>query len=239
LGGVTAATLFGELAWAYLQPAPDLDEYDASCRRGSPGNPPLRLVAVGDSSTTGTGLQGPEEIWLVQVAERLADRYAVDVRSHAIGGATARTVIEDQLDAAVADEPDVAFVSVGANDALRAVPVRAFEERLDHIVARLAATGADVVLSGVGDLGTIPRLLPPWDRVISRHGLRYDHAHARVAARRGVHKTDMWGAVEEIFRTRPDVFAADRFHPTVVGHRAWADAVVQVVEPLLEARGAG
>lgn len=239
LGRVTAAALVGELAWAYLQPAPDLDEYDASCRRGSPTNPPLRLVAVGDSSTTGPGLQGPEEIWLVQVADRLADRYAVEVRSHAVGGATARRVIDEQLDAAIADRPDIAFVSVGANDALRAVPVRAFEERLDHIVARLAATGADVIVSGVGDLGTIPRLLPPWDRILGHHGRRYDRAHARVAARRGAHKTNMWGDVEAVFRSRSDVFAADRFHPSVVGHRAWADAVVAVVEPILETRGAG
>lgn len=229
----SAAVLLAELAGAYLWPAPEQEEFDASGTYGDPALPTLTLGAIGDSTTTGPGLRGPEEIWLVQLAQRLTDRFCVRVDSFAEGGATAHAVQRDQLPRLVDLAPDLAFVVVGANDALRGVPVRLFERRLDHIASAIAATGSTLVLSGVGDLGTIPRLLPPSDRLMAAHGRRYDRAHDRVAERHDAIKVDMWTGVSEVFRSDPDAFSPDRFHPTAIGHAAWADAAHRAVAHVL------
>lgn len=226
---VSAAVVVAELAGAYLWPAPGQIEFDASGVYGDPALPPLTVGAVGDSTTTGPGLQGPEEIWLAQFARRLGDRFCVRVHSFAEGGATAQSVERDQLPHLVDLAPDLAFVVVGANDALRGVPVRTFERRLDRIASAVVGAGSTLVLSGVGNLGTIPRLLPPSDRLMAAHGRRYDRAHERVAKRHGGIKVDMWTDVAEVFRSHPDAFSRDLFHPTAVGHAAWADAAHRAV----------
>ncbi len=225
----SAAVVLAELAGAYLWPAPEQPEFDASGVYGDPTLPTLIVGAVGDSTTTGPGLRGPEEIWLAQFARRLTERFCVRVHSFAEGGSTARHVERDQLPHLVDLAPDLAFVVVGANDALRGVPVRRFERRLDRIAAAVVDGGSTLVLSGVGNLGTIPRLLPPSDRLMAAHGRRYDRAHERVAERHGGIKVDMWTDVTEVFRSHPSAFSPDRFHPTAVGHAAWADAAHRAV----------
>jgi acyl-CoA thioesterase-1 len=231
---LSAAVLAAELAGAYLWPAPEQEEFDASGSYGDPALPTLTLGAIGDSTTTGPGLRGPEEIWLVQFAQRLTERFCVRIHSYASGGATAHAVERYQLPRLVELAPDLAFVVVGANDALRGVPVRLFERRLDRIASAVAGSGSTLVLSGVGDLGSIPRLLPPSDRLMAAHGRRYDRAHDRVAERHGAIKVDMWTGVSEVFRSDPDAFSPDRFHPTAVGHAAWADATYRAVAHLVD-----
>ena len=97
----------------------------------------------------------------------LAERFYVNAVSVAVGGSKARDVLESQVDEALEHEPDIAYVVVGSNDALRGTPVARFEEEFDSVVAKLHADVPSVGLSGIGDLGTIPRL-PHLARGIAR-----------------------------------------------------------------------
>ena len=73
--GVTVVGL--ELAYAVLRPSPVQEEFDPSGEFGSPENPQLRVAVLGDSSVTGPGVAGPEEIWVSLVADRLAETHRV------------------------------------------------------------------------------------------------------------------------------------------------------------------
>ena len=230
---VWGVALVGEALYAVLYPVPTVQEYDASTVVGDPDLPPLSICAVGDSTMTGAGLDTADDIWICQLASRLSDRFRVTITSHAVGGSTARDVRNDQLGAAVATAGDITFVSVGANDALRGESRERFSENLEAILTTLAATGTAVVISGVGDLGSIPRLLPPLDRLIQRRGRRFDVISATLAARHGAVKVDMWGLTAEQFRTLPGIFSSDRFHPTRLGHRIWADAAEVTIAPVV------
>jgi lysophospholipase L1-like esterase len=230
-GGV--ALLAGELLWAIARPVPAFEDLDASGQEGDSGNPPLRLAVLGDSSCTGPGLDDPAGIWVRVLARDLGDRFHVTVRSFAIGGSRAVDLVRSQLANAIEWGPDIALVSVGGNDALKGVSIGAFERHLTTVIAGLAATTPVVVLSGVGDLGSIPRLLPPLDRLFRARGLKLNEIHHRVGARHGVVVADQWRWAAQEFSRRPDLFSEDLFHPGPDGHRIWADVARETIEPHL------
>lgn len=156
----------------------------------------------------------------------------MELRSYAVGGSTARDVVVDQLDGAVRFGPDLALVSVGANDVIKGVPLRRFAEHLDTVVDRLSSVAETVVTSGVGDLGAIPRLAPPLRELVARRGLRADQIHTDVTVAYGALKVDQWAWASTEFRTRRDVWSRDHFHPNEKGHEIWADVCWETVGPL-------
>src|SRR5680860_1086049 len=143
-----ALTIGAELAAAVLWPVPQQASFDASGVIGKKnGSTALRVAAVGDSTLTGPGVDSAGEIWAQEVARRLAANLErqIELRSWAVGGATAGEVVEQQLPAALDFAPHLALVSVGANDAIRGVPMRRFAASLDTIVSSLIDHGALVV----------------------------------------------------------------------------------------------
>ena len=109
-----------------------------------------RFVALGDSTTEGLVDPNPDGSfrgWADRLAERLAEdepelRYA----NLAVRGKLARQVRAEQLDAAVALEPDLASVLSGLNDMLRKnVDVAAVAGEIEAMVVALRGAGADVL----------------------------------------------------------------------------------------------
>lgn len=232
-----AAILGAEAAYAILKPAPDLEDFDPSGEFGDLSNPILKVAVVGDSSVTAPGVAGPEEIWVSILCRRLAERYHVNLRSFAVGGSTARTVVEEQLDETLAFSPDVVFVSVGANDALRGIPLRTFRLHLDHLIEQLTGIGAVVIQSGVGVLGTIPRVYPPLSGLLSFRAQLFDDVHRQVARIYGAHVVDQRSDDEALWRSDRSLWAADDFHVSAAGHARWADTAWKTVGPLLNGSG--
>ena len=233
-GAIAGFTLLGlEAVWAVLRPAPLLAEFDPSGDFGDPNNPTLRIAVLGDSSVTAPGVTGPHEIWVSLICSRLADIRHVVLQSFAVGGSMAHTVIEEQLDRALDFAPDVVFVSVGANDAIKGVPLQRFEENLNHLIGALVGSGAVVVQSGVGFLGTIPRLYPPLSTLMERRARKFDQVHWRVAQVHGTAVVDQRSDDASIWNTDRSLWAADYFHVSAAGHARWAETVWQTVGPLL------
>lgn len=235
-GATIFAFLVGaETAYAVLRPSPHLPDFDPSGEFGDTTKPELRVAVLGDSSVTAPGVEGPDEIWIRIVCHRLAETHHVLLNSFAVGGSRASDLIENQLDRAIDFDPDLAFVAVGANDVIKAVPLRQFEENLDALVRRLVATRATVILSGVGDLGTIPRLYPPLSSLITRRSLRFDQAHWRVAKRFGCYVVPHRSDDRRLWTRDLDLWSPDLFHVSANGHRRWADYTWKTVEPLVAA----
>jgi lysophospholipase L1-like esterase len=129
------------------------------------------------------------------------------------------------------------LVSVGANDCIHGVPLRVFERRLDELVARLMETGALIVLSGVGDIGTIPRLKPPLSNLMSRRSARFNRAHERIAEKHGAHVVPHRRDDPTIWYTDRGLWSADLFHVSAAGHERWADSTWRTIQPLLDGAG--
>ncbi len=236
--GFTAGAIVvgAEVAYAVLRPVPDLEEFDPSGQFGDPDLPSLRVAVLGDSSVTAPGVKGPEDIWVTHLCQRLAGKWHVDLRSFAVSGSKASDLIRDQLDPALACQPDIVIVSVGANDAIKGVTHRAFEDHLDQLLAAFEDTGALVVTSGVGDMGTIPRLYPPLRNMMTRRSAAFDRIHHAVAGRHGAYVVEQRADNPSIWYQDSGLWSADLFHVSPAGHQRWADAAWRTLEPLLAGR---
>lgn len=227
-----------EAAFALLKPSPELESFDPSGEFGDPEAPTLRVAVLGDSSVTAPGVGGPEEIWVSLVCSRLADTHHIVLRSFAVGGSMAHDLVSEQMEDAIAFEPDLIFVSVGANDALRGIPMRVFRKNLDYLIGRLTETGATIVQSGVGVMGTIPRLYPPLSTIMSVRAVRFDRAHRHVAAKHGTWVVDHRSDDATLWHRDRSLWAADHFHVSAAGHARWAETTWRTLGPLVKGPGA-
>jgi lysophospholipase L1-like esterase len=228
-----AGALAAQFWYVAHRPLPSFCDLDANSVFGSDTMPEARIVLLGDSTVTGPGLESCADLWSHQVARRLALEHRVRLLSLAVGGSRANDVLVGQLPDALALEPHLAVISVGANDATHATPLRRIETDLDAIVAAFGKIGTGVVLAGVGDLGNIPRLAFPLKALASRRSRAIDRVHARVADRYGhVVKVPVARRCDEFFRSA-DAFCPDLFHPNRAGHAVWADAAYPVIAAAL------
>jgi lysophospholipase L1-like esterase len=225
---VAAAVMVGglaaEVAWTARRRLPTLAEIDVSGTVGHGPGPPIRLVALGDSTVTAPGIADRSGVWLHQALLRLDPSPSVEVVSLAVGGSRIADVA-DTLDEAVALDPDLVVIAVGSNDAIHATPARRFETQLDDVLRRLLATVGIVAVANIGDLGNVARVHRPLDTVLRRRSHTLCRRVERVvAAHQGAVLLDVT-TTNEAFRD-PSIFAADLFHPSETGHSIWADAAL-------------
>jgi len=110
---------------------------------------PLTVVAFGSSSTEGAGASTPGHAYPARLEALLRAAlpgHAVRVLNRGIGGQDVGEMLA-RLDADVLPErPDLVVWQAGANAALRGMDPAAFRDTLAEGVARVRASGADVVL---------------------------------------------------------------------------------------------
>ena len=122
-----------------------------------------RYVALGDSFTEGVGdhdADRPNGVrgWADRVAEVLAEQAdPFGYANLAIRGRKMAGVLAEQVEPAVALEPDLVTIYAGANDILRPkVDIDTIVAAYDEGVGRLASTGARVLMFTGFDLGLAP-----------------------------------------------------------------------------------
>lgn len=224
-GGFTGLALIVglEALYAVLRPAPKQEEFDPSATFGDSSLPPLRVAVLGDSTITAPGVGDATEIWVSLISQRLAATHHVTVKSFAIGGSMAHNLVTEQMEPALEFGPNLVIISVGANDALKGVTPKKFEENLEMLVSRFRSSGAVVVQSGVGDLGTIPRLLPPLRQLLSRRALQFNQIHESVAGKNGGWVVPQRDSPAGLWYHDRGMWSADLFHVSSRGHKVWAD----------------
>lgn len=227
--GILAAQL---LVAAHRRDIPSCTNQDPSGVFGDPSSPAVRVVALGDSTVTSPGVEPLDASWPRRVAHHLAQQHYVEFHALAVGGSKARDVLARQIHQAISLQPDVAIVSVGGNDALRGSRVERFEMEYDAILGLLENHVPNIIVSGVGDLGSIPRL-PALARSVARiRGRSFDRAVRRAVRRHpNVLKTDTWSPGWDEFNSNPDqIFAVDQFHASAYGHRIYTAAIMPAIE---------
>ncbi len=196
-------------------------------RVGDDSGQAIRVVWLGDSTAAGVGASTVDAALPRLVAEGLGP--PVELTVLARSGATVAEVVAGQLPVVAELEPDVVFVSVGANDVTHLSSRADVERGYRRLVAGLPDR-AEVVLLGVPDMGAIPRLAQPLRAVAGWRGDRLDAIVREVARDTGSVYVDIAGRTGPAFRADPDrFFAADEFHPSDAGYRRWSEAVLEVL----------
>lgn len=220
-----AAGLWAGTWYVKWRSLPTFTGSDASGVFGDPEAPALSIAVLGDSSCTGPGLDRIDDVWIQRIGRVLGEEFRTTIDSFAVGGAQAHDVLSEQVPRV--NHHDVAIVAVGPNDMLYGVSPSAFRTRLESIVDAVPADA--VVLSGVGDLSSIPRLPAVLRWAAHARGRAADRAHEEVAAARShVFKVPIWDRATDFHRDR-SLWAADLFHASADGHAVYADVAMPAI----------
>ena len=179
-----------------------------------------RYVALGDSTTE--GLMDPDPRggfrgWADRLAEQLARHNPeLGYANLAIRGRKLPQIRAEQLEPAIAMEPDLASILGGVNDMLRVdVDLAARAADLETIVAGLRGAGATVLVVNYPDIGSSVTLGS------SRFGPRlraFNRTIAEIAERHGALLVDL----EADHIRHPSMWAPDRLHASSIGHERMA-----------------
>jgi len=178
------------------------------------------LLVVGDSISAGYGLAAGEG-WVNLLAAKLkADGYDYRVVNASISGDTTAggrarlpTLLKEQ-------QPAVAIIELGGNDALRGSDLATARANLDAMVASTQAAGAKVLLVGMQ--------LPP------NYGAAYVHTFGAMFS--DVAKARKAAVVPFVFNGFGEdlsLFQADRVHPTAAAQSRILANVWPSLVPLL------
>jgi lysophospholipase L1-like esterase len=187
-----------------------------------------RYVAIGDSFTEGVGDPDPSRPnglrgWADRVAEVLAGQsddfgYA----NFAIRGRKLGPILAEQLEPAIALQPDLVTVYAGANDILRpAVDLDALVAAYDEALGALAATDARVLVWTAYDVGGSK----VFGALRGRFAI-YNELVRELADRHGLTLVDFW-RFREYREWR--MWDEDRMHMGPAGHQQMAIRVLDTL----------
>jgi lysophospholipase L1-like esterase len=179
-----------------------------------------RYVAVGDSLSEGLddrAADGSYRGWADRLAELLADEAYAQGRPFEYGNLAVRgrlmaDIATRQVDDALALQPDLVSIWGGGNDCLRPrADIDGVSALLDEAVARIRATGADVLMSTTTYVKGAPFVSLAHPKAAELTANIYT-----IAARHDCYVTDVWG-----LRALRDwrMWADDRIHMSSLGHR--------------------
>lgn len=179
----------------------------------------LTVLALGDSLTAGYGLQ-PSDAFPVKLEAALRARgHEVKVINAGIAGDTALDGAS-RLEWALAEPVDAAIVELGANDALRGLPVPQAEQALDDALAKLGERRIPVLLAG---MRAPPNLGPEYQAA-------FDGMYPRLAEKHGVL---LYPFFLDGVAADPKLNQADGMHPNPAGVDVIVARILPSVEQLL------
>ena len=205
--------------------------------RNSRGKP-LVLAVLGDSSAVGLGVDRAAETPGVLIAAALAELAERPVRlvCVAVSGAESRE-LDDQVDRALSERPDVALIMIGANDVTTLTKPAVSVRHLEDAVRRFMAADCEVVVGTCPDLGTVRPIPQPLRQVARQWSRRLAAAQTIAVVEAGGRTVSMGSILGPEFDAAPAVlFGPDRFHPSAAGY---ASMVGVLLPSVLAALGLG
>jgi acyl-CoA thioesterase-1 len=232
----TAAAILAPLAAHAADPAlcgappgstailPPLERFAARIDEGGP----LTIVAVGSSSTAGTGASSPELTYPSRLEAELRQRFPkldIHVVNRGRGGEDAPEELARLGRDVVALNPDLAIWQVGTNAVLRRDDLAADGEWMREGVDLLERNGIDVVLM---DLQYAPRVLdrPPYQAMEDLIAETADRAHVGLFRRFAL--MNYWQRTHA--PDAPAMVGADGLHMTDVGYGCLAADLAAALE---------
>jgi lysophospholipase L1-like esterase len=130
----------------------------------------------------------------------------------------------------------VAVVIVGGNDVTHRVPIAESVDHLTQCVRALQERGTRVVVGTCPDLGALRPVPQPLRVLGSRASRQLAAAQARAVGPLGAHVVSLADAVGPFFVSAPEeMFSLDRFHPSSLGYKRTAGALLPHVLEALNA----
>lgn len=193
---------------------------------------PIDLLLLGDSLAAGLGAQARKQTLGGRLSKALAARLHRPVRLR-----TAAVVGSESSDLSVQIDglpegylPDIAVIVVGGNDVTHRVASAVSAAHLEQAIIRLRERGAAVVVGTCPDLGALRSVPQPLRRLAASMSRRLAEVQAETTVAAGAEAVDLRRAVGPMFFDEPEaMFSMDRFHPSPLGYRRTAEALLPAV----------
>lgn len=193
---------------------------------------PIDLLVLGDSIAAGLGAERRKETLGGRLAKGTARRMRRPVRLHtaAIVGSESPDLPGQLAGLPDGYRPQVAVIVVGGNDVTHRLPVPLSAQHLHETIRRLREAGTEVVVGTCPDLGALRPVPQPLRRLASSMSRRLADIQAETARHAGAEPVDLRRAVGPMFFDEPEaMFSLDRFHPSALGYRRTAEALLPAV----------
>jgi acyl-CoA thioesterase-1 len=184
------------------------------------GGTDRKVLVMGDSLSAAYGLAS-EQGWVHLLGQRLSGSHPgwrvinASISGETTAGGAAR------IDAALDQhDPDLVVIELGANDALRGLPIEHASANLTRMIDAAKARGAAVLLIGI--------------RIPPNYGPDYAEAlRATYETLAHTHDTALLPFLLEPIALDRDAFLPDNLHPTAAAQPRLLDHVWTALEPLL------
>lgn len=177
------------------------------------------ILVLGDSLSAGYGIR-PEQAWPSLLTQRLAER-RIDytVANLSISGETTAGGRSRLAAALATHQPAVVVLALGSNDGLRGLSIKQTRGNLEAMVDAAQKAGARVLVAGMR--------LPP------NYGPYAEQFFQSFADMAKAKKTALLPFLLEPVVTRPEMFQADRLHPTAEAQPLLLEHIWPKLQPLL------
>jgi acyl-CoA thioesterase-1 len=179
------------------------------------------ILVFGDSLSAAHGIR-PEEGWVALLTQRLQSQgYGYQIVNASVSGETTSGGLERLPRALQVHRPGLVILELGANDALRGLPVGAARENLAQMARLTQAAGAQVLLLGM--------------RIPPNYGPRYTEEFARMFPElANQYHLPLVPFLLEKVALNPALMQEDGVHPNASGEAPILDTVWPYLKPLLK-----
>jgi acyl-CoA thioesterase I len=189
-----------------------------------PAAAPVRIVALGDSLTSGHRLPRTQSYPSLLEATLKEDGVPAVVINHGVSGDTSTGGLR-RLPAALEDRPDILILALGVNDGLRGVSVAQVRRNLETIIETAQARGVSVLLCAMEALP-----LYGWQYTVDFHNMYTELSEK--------YKLPLVPFLLMGLLGNPDLMSSDGIHPNAAGAKAMAATILPYLRPLMVAGAA-
>ena len=211
-------------------PAPAIDRSVRALGNG----PKLTYVVMGDSTAISQGSEY-EDGYAVSSSKHLAEKYSVSFSNVGISGATAGSVVAEQLVSAVQRKPDLVLLGVGANDTTHFTSGTSIKASLQKIIDSLRQANPDVhiVVTRSPAMDSVTRF--PWGakQFMALRTRQVNKAFAEIIETNNLTLAPIAEKTRDAFIADPTLTAVDNFHPNARGYALWKPVINDAIDRAL------
>ncbi len=197
----------------------------------------LRYVALGDSYTIGTAVRHADERWPNRLVATLGPTPPTLelVANLGVNGYTSRDLIDTELPALDALQPEFVSVLIGVNDVVQGVPLESYRANAERILDALLAIlpASRIVTVATPDYTVTPQGAAYGDPATQSAGIRATNATlGELAGERAIAFVDIFDLSLRAAADR-SLVADDGLHPSGAQYALWVERIAPVVADLV------
>jgi len=189
---------------------------------------PVRIVAIGSSSTWGVGASDWQHSYPSQLAAKLQRHFPhnpITVENKGISGEETGQMLARFDRDVLTERPDLVVWQIGSNEILRGHDPSLFRRQAEEGVKRLTQAGIDVVLM---DVQYSPRLLKNPQAALFNDILRDIAAKSKLALLDRFEAMHYWVASGQM--ELAELVTKDDLHMTDTGYRCTGELLAKLIE---------